>query len=374
MTKKCKIFSAKFNNDDLIIKYTKNLNILDSNMNPNKLLKTSNKIHIPNIKTYRELLLYNYNIEQLKKFAEFYNLKKTGKKNDILLRIYYHLYLSSYIIKIQKVFRAKLVRQFFDSSLHGPAFKNRELCTNVDDFISMEPIKEIPFNQFISYEDTDKFIYGFDITSLYNLFTKSFIQKNKNKNKKEITINPYNRNIIPDKIFHNIEKLIRIGKILNFKIQIQIEDEIDNKNKINKSYEDRVIDLFHNIDLLGNYTSTSWFLSLTQNQIFMFLRELSDIWNYRANLSQEIKINICPPFGLPFSSLPSYHNLINNITFDECKTKIIEVLEKFVNSGINDEYKSLGASYILCALTLVNQDAAEAFPWLYESVSYNVTT
>lgn len=46
-------------------------------------------------------------------------------------------------------------------------------------------------------------------------------------------------------------------------------------------------------------------------------------------------------------------------------------MDIMVNSGINNDSKSLGCYYILSALTLVNSDAAESMPWLYESVSYN---
>ena len=45
-------------------------------------------------------------------------------------------------------------------------------------------------------------------------------------------------------------------------------------------------------------------------------------------------------------------------------------MEKFVNSGTDNDSKSLGAYYILGALTLVNTDAANALPWLFQSVSY----
>ena len=47
---------------------------------------------------------------------------------------------------------------------------------------------------------------------------------------------------------------------------------------------------------------------------------------------------------------------------------ILSSIEEFVYYGIADEFKNLGASYILTALTLVNQDVANALPWLYQSV------
>ena len=39
-----------------------------------------------------------------------------------------------------------------------------------------------------------------------------------------------------------------------------------------------------------------------------------------------------------------------------------------VKSGINHDSRALGAYYVLACLTLVNEDAATAMPWLYQSV------
>jgi hypothetical protein len=36
----------------------------------------------------------------------------------------------------------------------------------------------------------------------------------------------------------------------------------------------------------------------------------------------------------------------------------------------NQENKALGACYVLGALTIVNENAATALPWLYQSFSY----
>ena len=45
-------------------------------------------------------------------------------------------------------------------------------------------------------------------------------------------------------------------------------------------------------------------------------------------------------------------------------------MNNLITKGTTDENKSLGAFYVLAALTLVNNEAAESMPWLYESVSY----
>jgi hypothetical protein len=161
--------------------------------------------------------------------------------------------LSFYVIKIQKHFRGFLRRKY--NALRGPACKNRKICTNQSDFVSMESVDEIEAKQFISFEDADKFIYGFDISSLYNMIVKH-----------QETKNPYNRNNIPDNIIKNIKTIIRIGKILNENINLSIED--DSKNVSNeKTIELKALALFQNIDSLGYYTNSQWFLSLNRNQI-----------------------------------------------------------------------------------------------------------
>jgi hypothetical protein len=49
---------------------------------------------------------------------------------------------------------------------------------------------------------------------------------------------------------------------------------------------------------------------------------------------------------------------------------ILEVLEKLVNSGVDKDSRTLGACYVLGALTIVNDDAATSLPWLFQSVNY----
>ena len=57
-------------------------------------------------------------------------------------------------------------------------------------------------------------------------------------------------------------------------------------------------------------------------------------------------------------------------TFDTLKKLAVSIMERLVNKGINDSSRSLGANYVLCALTLVNIDVANALPWLYQSVAH----
>ena len=98
------------------------------------------------------------------------------------------------------------------------------------------------------------------------------------------------------------------------------------------------------------------------------LRELFDIWNYRANLSQSTQRQICPPNGCPFLHINI--NTLNQLSEENIKKKFIKIIKKFIYSSSNIEQRKLGAVYVLSALTLVNVQAASAMPWLYESVMH----
>jgi hypothetical protein len=325
-----------------------------------KLIKLENgELIIPTINNYYDITKYNYSLLQLKTIAKFYKLKIIGNKKELLTRIFIFLCLSYHIIKIQKIFRGVLQRNF--NFFHGPAYKNKKLCTNNTDFITMEELNDIKLNQFFSYKDNDNFIYGFDMASIYSLI------KNNKDSYKNIQ-NPYNRNLIPNYVIKNIKNIIRLGKILKKEINLEIEDdncEISDE----KNIELRALTLFQNIDALGNYSNPQWFLSLNRIQLLKFMRELIDIWNYRAQLSIEIKQNICPPNGDPFRNLSGTY-MYTEQNLNNIKKVILEVLEKLVNNGIDRDSQSLGAYYVLGSLTLVNENAASSLPWLFQSVSY----
>jgi hypothetical protein len=315
-------------------------------------------IIIPTITNYHEISNYNYNLSQLKMIAKTYKYKITGNKNELIIRIYSSLYFSSFIIKIQKIFRGLIARKY--KGLHGPASLNRKICTNSGDFITMEPVEEINFHQFLSYRDIDGFVYGFDIISLHNLFLKS--------KDIESVQNPYNRGLIPESVIKTIKSLIRLSRILKIHINLHYEDDTESLS-IEKVVELRALTLFQNIDSLGNYSNPQWFLSLDKMQLIKFVRELIDIWNYRSQIDNETKRNIFPPHGDPFRHFNmTYIHTESNL--HNIKKVILEVMEKFVNSGVDKDSKSLGAIYVLGSLTLVNSEAATSIPWLFQSFAY----
>ena len=226
----------------------------------------------------------------------------------------------------------------------------------------MDDLADIQYDNFYSYRDNDGKIYGFDILSLYNMFVK---QKN--------VSNPYNRKDIPSHVKGDIRFLLRKNKFYirfaNGGEKIVVE-EISNANQYSQKQRIklRTIDIFQKMDALGNYTDTEWFLSLDRPKLIRFIREISDIWHHRAELTPQVQAQICP-YGNPFRTVNLYG--LPSIPDETLQRISLTLMENLANTGIDRDRKYLGSSYVLCALTLVNENAAQSLPWLYESVIHN---
>ena len=117
--------------------------------------------------------------------------------------------------------------------------------------------------------------------SLYNWMYKN------NTNKK--IINPFNRSDINSSVINNINELIRITKVLNYPISVEIKEDNDVIYS-KKRKELRIISLFQKINELGNYADAKWFSDLSPHKLLLFVRELYDIWNYRAQIPNSVKL------------------------------------------------------------------------------------
>jgi len=305
------------------------------------------------IKTYNDYKLLrdiSYTVPELKAISKLFLFKfKQKKKKEMVLELYEFLFKNSCVKKIQRVWNNYFIKKF--NILQGPAYLNRNLCNNVEDFLTTEEIKDIDYYYFFSYKDIDGFIYGFNLISIHNLIIK------------KDTKNPYTRNLFSLELIENVQKRISYNKILK-KVNQDIIT-IDQHNNYISSY----VTLFQKIDLLGNYTQAEWIINLNHIQLRRFILELYDIWDYRSQLTIEMKLAICPPHGLPFREIPIHILQKNfNINNDLLKKLSINIIDKLINSSTNRDNQSLGAMYVLSALTIVNNNAAEAMPWLYQSV------
>jgi hypothetical protein len=137
-----------------------------------------------------------------------------------------------------------------------------------------------------------------------------------------------------------------------------------------KQEELYIVGLFQHINTLGNYSDSEWFTSLHRTDFLRFIRHIHDIWYYRANLSQDMKERICPPNGNPFmlNNVSVNMNVVYLLSDSELRTIAVSIISNIVKRGISREDQCLGAFYVLATLTIVNQNARNALPWLYEAV------
>jgi len=301
---------------------------------------------------FNKIYCNKYTITQLKKVGDKFNIKwKSKKKADVQNECFTFLKKSYYVVKIQKLWRNYFIRLF--NKTHGPAIFKRSICNNVEDFLTTETMNEIHYYFFISYKDIDGFTYGFNIISLFNLIKKKDIK------------NPYTRNIFSPELILMVERRIHYNKLLN-KTYHEINDT---SNKMSMTIDDKINELFQKIDSFGNYSQSEWLTSLNNFYLRKFIIELFDIWNYRAQILNEIKLTICPPFGTPFREIPM-HIITSTMYIDNntIKKYCYTIVNALINSAENIQNQNLGAIYVLTALTLVNSEAANALPWLFQSV------
>ena len=327
---------------------------------------------------YEKMNTVKYSLADLRVLCSFYNIKKSGTKLELTQRLYNFLKQTYFISRIQRNFKHFLSRKY--SKLCGPGYLHTSICVNDTDFYTFDKISNIKPMELFTYLDTDNKIYGFHIASIFHLIITSY----------PTITNPYNRNIISSSVIKNVYEKLIYGSLLGFRVSVKLDDD-DNGDDINnnsgsstnasnnsghpaisreKQEELFVVDLFQHINTLGNYSDSEWFIALQREDLIRFIRNIYDIWYYRANLSQEMKERISPPHGNPFILRNAHVNLsvISILTTAEIRTICISVIERMVCRGVSREDQCLGAFYVLATLTIVNQDARNALPWLYEAV------
>jgi len=313
----------------------------------------------------KNVKLQSYKIPQLKSIARSNRLYVSGTKPILIQRIESHFHFMKYATCIQSYFRRHLVRRFF--KLRGERGK-KETYVNDTDFYTMEPLSEMLFYEFFNFNDASGFLYGFNVDSFIKLC----------KTNNGLT-NPYTREKMDISIIGRITSLHRIIHILFKKHNYDVHENnahygntyplsryhivVRNLEEIlQRPIQTRIEEIFMEIDMLGNYTQSSWLSSLNQIECIQFLQFLVDIWNYRSDMSLLVRMQITPFYN------PFYFRINDTPPYQPFQHRIVTVIENIVFSGGDIEYRKLGVMHILTALTIVSNEAREAVPWLYESV------
>ena len=238
----------------------------------------------------------------------------------------------------------------------GWNMRRRSKPNNIDDCGTLEKLLEIPIEYYIQYQDPIvKLWYGFDIRTLESIIASKH------------PVNPYNT-----KDLKLNEKLM--ANYAHKKLFI-----LDNNRKMShdspkltdqQKFSQFVVRVFQKFDELGQYTDTEWFTTLSIEQLKQFYHLANDMFDYRAQLTDEMKKNIVKN-GLIFHNFKSTLSKFRNVHTRILQVEILREMERVIDEGIDKEFKILGMNLILSALVEVSHLASLALPHLVQSTFFN---
>ena len=389
---------------------------------------TSTDASLPNI-TYQTYMakppsLKQFKLPELKSLARHYELPVSGNKPELIERIHRFFLQMHSCEKIQKLFRGHMVRYWY--RLRGPASRDKSLCVNDTDFYTMDPIADIPDEFFFSYRDDASFVYGFDITSILKLFQKSkqimnpynretipvclakqmisfytismliFSVSNRDyslsnrpaltsQEKVHLPVRRRHRRIPPPAIQEIINEhvahdpsspapppqnqFVEASSSTHMERESRYAESMRILESIrSKSVDARVRELFIEIDQLGNYSSHRWFTELSKYGYARLYENLFIWWNVVEHIPENVTKQICGIDDL-FREIRLIHRYVS-VSIEKYRELALECMEALVFTGVNDEYRKLGAMYVLTMLTTVSIEARHQLPWLFESLPH----
>ena len=294
---------------------------------------------VPKLYKYGEVLNTRLTLNDLKVLKKACNIKGVYNKKELAIILYNTMRIHYSLGVIIRSYRNYKLKKY--ELLLG--LENEYV--NTEDFESLESLSLMDKHDLMGVREEGK-VYGFDIVSFENLLLKY----------KENAFNPYTRTLLDADARRRFKEIIYLKRLFKYGTRIKRE-------KAKDTIESRLENVFYKINELGNYADSCWVQELTKERLIKFMYELADIWEYRANLSQQSKRRIYAHLN-PFSDLRMSRLPID--TMEVLQQKVIKIIERFISSE-EQEHASLGAFYVLGAITLVNNNAAEALPWLYQS-------
>jgi hypothetical protein len=381
-----------------------------------------------------EVSLQKYKIPELKHIAKSHKLRIGGTKKVLIERIKNYFIDYGYAIQIQKIFRGHIVRKSFSlrgpalrkrkicvnetdgftlEPLDEISFELFYSYSDANDFVyGFDLLSLITLyknkGKIINPYTREKFSVNTlcDILMLGRLIKIIFPDK-LDEDSKQIIESTYNksvparRNAIANTISQRYLQRQQLTTTINNVIHANVNANTNNvnqytpnnirlRNTINMdtlndrqreiffkleqtrglSIHQRIQELFIEIDILGNYTQSSWFSNLDKRDLMRLFRFIYDLWHYRGQMDDETKRNISYLY-CPFTNV----RMINRYTYDtlsdeQAREACLSVMEHLVYCGVDVEYQKLGTLHVLSALTMVSVHARNNLYWLYESIIY----
>jgi hypothetical protein len=226
---------------------------------------------------------------------------------------------------------------------------------NEVDPISLSECRTLPPPFLYTYTDSRNHTYAFDIRTLYPMMQN------------KMHYNPFTKESLSEECVQHITT--RAQHLTELGFNIQMEDDKTNATtttttKLSKrSIQQLVLTVCQALDYMGYHVTVEMLTQLRSKALLQWYASCEDIWNYRAQLTDQHKTNIVPQ-GNVFSykeTIKSYKTRLlplQKIVFD---TMLL-----LLTSGVSESEKQTGAIYVISALTESSTVFLESFQWLYQ--------
>lgn len=263
---------------------------------------------------------------------------------------------STSIRKIQKWWRFRY--GFYSVRKQGPGLYTRAIAQNETEVYSMEPIVRIPKLYFFSYKDAQNYIWAFDIRSLSHSL-----------NEGKSLANPYTREAFAQSTIQKVRE--RIAFLRKRKYPILYLSAGEDALSPEQIWNQKVLDVFMKLEALGYSAACAWFNSLTLEDHHDFYRGIYELWDYRLGLSSMEKESIVPFYSRGqqrlFRNIPEIV-VRENHNLKWWQKQNLNLILNMITRSMDKTRQALGATYVIMGLVQVSEDAAEAYPWVAETL------
>lgn len=240
----------------------------------------------------------------------------------------------------------------------GPAANIQEIAANPSELYTLDSLSSVPISFFFSFADEKKNIWAFDIRSLSHLVSIS----------SEI-VNPYTRGPIDSSTLQKIHSRILWLRERKYPIYFATGENLTTEQLWNQ----KVLDVFFKMEALGYRASCTWFDEMDLRDHVSFYRKLHRLWYYQLGLTMQEKEAIIPGCHAGMSKLfrqspDRVESQLHDLKW--WRRSNLNLILEFITRSPHKAQQGLGALYILMALVQVVPEAAEAYPWVRESLGY----
>lgn len=254
------------------------------------------------------------------------------------------------VLRIQTFWMKWAARKRFLTQ--GPAANFPEVSQNTTELYTLDSLDTIPRVFLFSFADTSKTIWTFDIRSLSHLLTES-----------TEPVNPYTRQPLAQAILSKIHSRILWLRKRRYPTLHQTGENLTQAQIWNQ----KVLDVFFKMDALGYRASCRWFEEMEKDDHEVFYARLYRLWMYQLGLTPREKEEILPGCVKIFKQTPE-KALIGNHDLRWWRRVNLNMILEFISQGTTKSIQGLGCLYVLMAMVQVIPEAAEAYPWILQSV------